>query len=71
MVDKKIYKIYTKNICLGRKEEMDSKFIEFAGTIFIDRGAANAKNGKSLLAAGIKSISGKFEKGREYFNIRS
>ena len=34
------------------------------GTIFIDKGAANAlKNGKSLLAAGIKTISGKFDKG--------
>ena len=42
---------------------MDSKFIEFAYH-FHDKGAANAlKNGKSLLAAGIKTISGKFDKG--------
>ena len=34
------------------------------GTIYIDKGAANAlKNGKSLLAAGIKMIDGEFDKG--------
>ena len=34
------------------------------GTIYIDRGAAKAiENGKSLLAAGIKLIKGKFSKG--------
>ena len=43
---------------------MDCKFIKFTWTIFIDKGAANAlKNGKSLLAAGIKTINGKFDKG--------
>ena len=38
--------------------------LNYNGTIYIDDGAAKAlSNGKSLLAAGIIKISGKFEKG--------
>ena len=43
---------------------MDYKFFKFLGKIYIDIGAAKALlNGKSLLAAGILRISGKFKKG--------
>ena len=43
---------------------MDHKLFKFIRKIYIDKGAAKAlANGKSLLAAGITNVSGKFNKG--------
>ena len=65
MVDRKIYtKFIPKISALAARKKWIVSSLSSHGTIFIDKGAANAlKNGKSLLAAGIKSISGKFDKG--------
>ena len=61
-------KIFTKFVpkisALAARKKWIVSSLNSNGTIFIDDGAANAlKNGKSLLAAGIKSISGEFDKG--------
>ena len=61
-------KIFTKFVpkisALAARKKWIVSSLNSNGTIFIDDGAANAlRNGKSLLAAGIKSISGEFDKG--------
>ena len=68
-----IKKIYQKNICswfLPKISKLDARkkwiisSISPKGELIIDEGAINAlKKGKSLLAAGIKKINGKFAKG--------
>ena len=61
-------KIFTKFVpkisTMAARKKWIVSSLNSNGTIFIDEGAANAlKNGKSLLAAGIKTISGEFDKG--------
>ena len=65
MIEKKIFtKFIPKISTLAARKKWIVSSLSSHGTIFIDKGAANAlKNGKSLLAAGIKTISGKFNKG--------
>ena len=65
MIENKIFtKFIPKISTLAARKKWIVSSLSSHGTIFIDRGAANAlKNGKSLLAAGIKTISGKFDKG--------
>ena len=65
MIEKKIFtKFVPKISTLDARKKWIVSSLSSNGTIFIDSGASIAlKNGKSLLAAGIKSISGKFEKG--------
>mgnify|MGYP002876786236 CR=1 FL=1 len=65
MVEKKIFtKFIPKISTLAARKKWIVSSLSSHGTIFIDKGASNAlKNGKSLLAAGIRSISGKFDKG--------
>ena len=68
-----IKKIFEKNICtwfLPKISKLDARkrwiisSISPKGEIVIDDGAINAlKKGKSLLAAGIKKVNGKFNKG--------
>ncbi len=49
---------------LDAKKKWIVSSLSSSGKIFVDKGAANAlKNGKSLLAAGITKVSGKFYKG--------
>ena len=65
MIEKKIFtKFIPKISTMAARKKWIVSSLSSHGTIVIDRGAANAlKNGKSLLAAGIKTISGKFDKG--------
>ena len=65
MVQTKIYtKFLPKISALDARERWIISSLNSYGTIYIDKGAANAlKNGKSLLAAGIKMIDGEFDKG--------
>ena len=65
MIEKKIFtKFVPKISTLAARKKWIVSSLSSHGTIFIDKGAANAlKNGKSLLAAGIKTINGKFDKG--------
>ena len=65
MVEKKIFtKFIPKISTLAARKKWIVSSLSSHGTIFVDKGAANAlRNGKSLLAAGIKTISGKFDKG--------
>ena len=65
MIEKKIYtKFIPKISTLDARKKWIVSSLSSRGTILIDKGAAIAlKNGKSLLAAGIKTISGKFSKG--------
>ena len=65
MIEKKIFtKFVPKISTMAARKKWIVSSLSSLGTIFIDKGAANAlKNGKSLLAAGIKTISGKFDKG--------
>ena len=65
MIKKKIFtKFVPKISAMAARKKWIVSSLSSLGTIFIDKGAANAlKNGKSLLAAGIKTISGKFDKG--------
>ena len=65
MIEKKIFtKFIPKISTLAARKKWIVSSLSSSGTIFIDKGAANAlKNGKSLLAAGIKMISGRFSKG--------
>ena len=65
MIEKKIYtKFIPKISTLAARKKWIVSSLSSHGTIFVDKGAANAlKNGKSLLAAGIKTISGEFDKG--------
>ncbi len=65
MIQKKIYtKFIPKISTLAARKKWIVSSLNSSGAIFVDKGAANAlKNGKSLLAAGIKAITGKFEKG--------
>ena len=65
MVEKKIFtKFIPKISTMAARKKWIVSSLSSHGTIFVDKGAANAlKNGKSLLAAGIKTITGKFEKG--------
>ena len=65
MIEKKIFtKFIPKISTMAARKKWIVSSLSSHGTIFIDKGAANAlKNGKSLLAAGIKTISGKFDKG--------
>ena len=64
-VKTKIYtKFFPKISALDARERWIISSLNSYGTIYIDKGAANAlKNGKSLLAAGIKMIDGEFDKG--------
>jgi len=65
MIEKKIFtKFVPKISTLAARQKWIVSSLSSLGTIFIDKGAAGAlKNGKSLLAAGIKMVNGKFEKG--------
>ena len=65
MIENKIFtKFIPKISTMAARKKWIVSSLSSHGTIFIDKGAANAlKNGKSLLAAGIKTISGKFDKG--------
>ena len=65
MIEKKIFtKFIPKISTMAARKKWIVSSLNSQGTIVIDKGAANAlKNGKSLLAAGIKTISGKFDKG--------
>ena len=65
MIQNKIFtKFIPKISTLDARKKWIVSSLSSNGTIYIDKGAANAlKNGKSLLAAGIKRISGKFNKG--------
>ncbi len=65
MIEKKIFtKFIPKISTLAARKKWIVSSLNSHGTIFIDKGAANAlRNGKSLLAAGIKTISGTFDKG--------
>ena len=62
--EKKFTKFVPKISTLAARKKWIVSSLSSTGSICIDKGAANAlKNGKSLLAAGIKSISGGFNKG--------
>ena len=65
MVEKKVYtKFIPKMSTMAARKKWIVSSLSSHGTILIDKGAANAlRNGKSLLAAGIKKVSGEFEKG--------
>ncbi len=65
MIEKKIFtKFIPKISTMAARKKWIVSSLNSQGTIVIDKGAANAlKNGKSLLAAGIKTINGKFDKG--------
>ncbi len=65
MINKKIFtKFVPKISTLAARKKWIVSSLSSSGTIYIDKGAAMAlKNGKSLLAAGIKMIRGKFNKG--------
>ena len=62
--EKKFTKFVPKISTLAARKKWIVSSLSSSGSICIDKGAANAlKNGKSLLASGIKSISGGFNKG--------
>ncbi len=62
--EKKFTKFIPKISTLAARKKWIVSSLSSTGSIYIDKGAANAlKIGKSLLAAGIKTISGKFNKG--------
>ena len=65
MIEKKVFtKFIPKISTMAARKKWIVSSLSSQGTIFIDKGAANAlKIGKSLLAAGIKKITGKFNKG--------
>ena len=65
MIEEKTFtKFVPKISTLAARKKWIVSSLNSNGTIFIDKGVANAlKNGKSLLAAGIKNIIGKFDKG--------
>ena len=65
MIEKKIFtKFIPKISTMAARKKWIVSSLSSHGAILIDKGAANAiKNGKSLLAAGIKNVKGKFEKG--------
>tara|TARA_A100001011_G_scaffold400237_1_gene513434 strand:- start:16287 stop:17378 length:1092 start_codon:yes stop_codon:yes gene_type:complete len=65
MIQKKIYTSFIPKIStLDARKKWIVSSLNSTGKIFIDKGAAAAlQNGKSLLAAGITKITGKFNKG--------
>ena len=65
MIKNKIFtKFVPKISTLAARKKWIVSSLSSTGSIYIDSGAAMAlKNGKSLLAAGIKMINGKFNKG--------
>ena len=73
LINRPIQKILTKNICtwflpkiskLAARKKWIISSISPKGELIVDDGAIAAlKNGKSLLAAGIKKVNGKFNKG--------
>jgi len=65
MINKKIFtKFIPKISALAARKKWIVSSLSSSGAIYIDKGASIAlKNGKSLLAAGIKMIRGKFKKG--------
>ncbi len=65
MIEKKVFtKFIPKISTMAARKKWIVSSLSSHGAILIDKGAANAiKNGKSLLAAGIKNVKGKFEKG--------
>ena len=65
MIEKKIFtKFIPKISALAARKKWIVSSLSSHGSILIDKGAANAlRHGKSLLAAGIKKVSGEFEKG--------
>ena len=65
MINKKIFtKFIPKISAMAARKKWIVSSLSSPGTIYIDKGASIAlKNGKSLLAAGIKMIRGKFNKG--------
>ena len=65
MINKKIFtKFIPKISTLAARKKWIVSSLSSSGAIYIDKGASIAlKNGKSLLAAGIKMIRGKFNKG--------
>ena len=71
MIKNKIYTCFIPKIStLDARKKWIISSLSSLGKIEIDAGAANAlRNGKSLLAAGIKNISGKFKKGENILII--
>ncbi len=64
ILEKKFTKFIPKISTMAARKKWIVSSLSSTGTIYIDKGAADAlKSGKSLLAAGIKSIKGKFDKG--------
>tara|TARA_Y100000816_G_C26048902_1_gene549800 strand:+ start:110 stop:1201 length:1092 start_codon:yes stop_codon:yes gene_type:complete len=64
IMNKKFTKFIPKISALAARKKWIVSSLSSTGSIYIDKGAANAlKIGKSLLAAGIKAIKGKFNKG--------
>ncbi len=65
MIEKKIFtKFVPKISTMAARKKWIVSSLNSQGSIVVDKGAANAiNNGKSLLAAGIKLINGKFDKG--------
>ena len=65
MIHKKIFtKFIPKISTMAARKKWIVSSLSSPGTIYIDKGASIAlKNGKSLLAAGVKMIRGKFNKG--------
>ena len=71
MIEKKIYTHFIPKIStLDARKRWIISSLNSVGKIFIDSGAAKAlTNGKSLLAAGVISVYGKFEKGENILII--
>ncbi len=65
MIKNKIFTCFTPKIStLDARKKWIISSLSSTGKIYIDKGAAKALiNGKSLLAAGITNVSGKFKKG--------
>ena len=63
IMNKKFTKFIPKISALAARKKWIVSSLSSTGSIYIDKGAANAlKKGKSLLAAGIKAIKGKFNR---------
>ena len=65
MIKNKIFTCFIPKLStLDARKKWIISSLNSSGKIYIDMGAAKAlANGKSLLAAGIKKVSGKFSKG--------
>ena len=71
MIEKKLYTVFSPKISnLDARKKWIIGSLNSDGKLFIDKGAAKAlMSGKSLLAAGIKNIVGKFKKGENIIII--